>query len=117
MKGIIMMQLTVTVKDVKHALAVLQKLGSLADVAVETETKKTRSSKTAEADLGFGEEETEEDAEEELPTLDEVIDSFKAYAAKHSREKAAKVLGKFKVKSVKDLDESVYSDVLEALKK
>jgi len=50
------------------------------------------------------------------PTLENVIDGFKAYVAKHDREKAAKVLGKFKVKSVRELKQEQYADVLALIK-
>ena len=55
--------------------------------------------------------------EEEEHTLDDVLDAFKAYAAKHSRDKALAILKKYKVKAVKDLDESKYAEVLKKLAK
>lgn len=71
-------------------------------------------------------EEKVEEAEEEIDlgeaenevvkiTLPEVIEKLKDYATTHTREKAAKVLAKFKVKSVRDLKPEQFAQVLEAL--
>jgi hypothetical protein len=49
------------------------------------------------------------------PTQSEVIKAFQVYAGAKSRVEAAKVLTKFKVKSVKDLKESDYEKVLKLL--
>lgn len=67
--------------------------------------------------------ENNDDDEEEKPakkakklTLDgNIIPSFRAFAKKHSREKAGAVLAKFKVKSVRDLKETDYPKVLKLL--
>lgn len=100
-------------------------------VEVVDEPKKTRKPKAKKEepvedeevadDMGFGdEEETEEDAPS--VTIDEVRDAFKSFVAKHKdikagREAAMKVLTKYKAKKVDDLDEAVYSEVIELLKK
>jgi hypothetical protein len=65
-------------------------------------------------DLGFGEE-TEPEAEAASHTLEDVIDAFKAYATKNSREKAGAILKKFNVKSVRDLKPDQFGKVLAAL--
>lgn len=71
--------------------------------------------------------EAEDDEVEEAPakpaakkaapkkTLDDVIAAFRAYAAKHSREKAAAVLKKLDVKSVRDIPAEKYDGVLKVL--
>lgn len=62
---------------------------------------------------------TEDDfgVEETAPMVTQldVVKALQAYAKKHSREKAIKVLSKFKVKTAKDLHESQYRDVVKAL--
>lgn len=72
-----------------------------------------------EGDFDLGEEESEDAGEEEdaAPkiTLEEVIGGFKEYAKKKGRDKAAAILGKFKVKSVRDLKSEQYAEVLKAL--
>lgn len=87
-------------------------------------------------DLGFADEETEEDEVEEEPapkkkagavakpakavkgpTLEgDIIPAFQAYAKEHSREKAAKILQRFKVNSVRALPVESYASVLKLLK-
>ncbi len=44
-----------------------------------------------------------------------VITALQAYSAEHGRNKAMKVLGKFGVKSVHDLSQKQYSDILTVL--
>lgn len=54
--------------------------------------------------------------EEKTPTLEnDIIPAFQAYAKKHSREAAAKVLAKYKVKSVRDLPEAKFGEVIKTL--
>lgn len=85
-------------------------------------TKKTRAKKTAtpvapiaDEELDLGDEE-EEESEEEKPTLEgHIIPAFQAFAKKHSREKAGAILGKYKVKSVRDLPETEFSKILSLL--
>lgn len=48
-------------------------------------------------------------------TLTEVIKAFQNYATKHSRQEAAKILAKFKAKSVKDMKEEHYEKALKLL--
>lgn len=88
--------------------------------------KKKEEAEEEEFDLGDAEEteeetETEEEEETEVEeeddtTIEDVIGAFQKYAKKHSREKAAKVLAKFKVKSVRDLKPANFSQVLGLLK-
>lgn len=91
-----------------------------------SEMRKTRASRKAVAttnddyDLGETDEKTEDDSEEDTSeaalTLDgDIIPAFQAYAKKHSREKAAKVLAKYKVTSVRELPEKTWNDVLKTL--
>ncbi len=49
-------------------------------------------------------------------TLDVMIKAFQDYAERHSRDKAAKILAKYKVKSVRLLPEDKYAEVLKVLK-
>lgn len=44
-----------------------------------------------------------------------IIPAFQKYAKKYDREKAAKVLAKYKVKSVRDIPEAKYGEVLKVL--
>lgn len=59
----------------------------------------------------------EEEAEEPSTTLEEVIGAFQKFAKRHGREKAVKVLAKFKAKSVRDLKPAQFDEALSALKK
>lgn len=67
-------------------------------------------------DLGFEESEAD-DKEEDVkgPSLEDVIAGFKNFAQKKGRDKAGKVLAKYKVKSVNDLPESSYAKVLKEI--
>lgn len=106
-----------------------------------------RAAKEAEAeadDLGFetedeeaeeveevSDEEAEEAEEEEAPPVErkgakkakaydlnkDIIPAFQKYAKDHSREKAAKVLSKFKAAKVSDLDPKHYGEVIKLLAK
>lgn len=68
---------------------------------------------TADVDDLFGDD-AAEDAE---PTLDEVRKIVKDFATKHGKEKALKLLGKFKVTAINDLKKADYSKVIELAKK
>jgi hypothetical protein len=68
----------------------------------------------SEADDLFGDDAAAEDAE---PTLDEVRKIVKDFATKHGKEKALKLLGKFKVTAINDLKKADYSKVIELAKK
>jgi hypothetical protein len=61
----------------------------------------------------FGDE-AEEDAG---PTLDDVRKVVKDFATKHGKEKALKLLGKFKVTSIPDIKKQDYAKVIELAKK
>lgn len=67
---------------------------------------------TAEVDLGDAPTPTKK----ALDLDDDIIPAFQKYAAKHSRDKAAAVLAKFGVKSVRNLGEDKYVEVLKLLK-
>jgi hypothetical protein len=95
-----------------------------ADEPEETEDADVEEEPEADAD-----DETEDEPEEdEKPkarkgavagklTLEKhVIPAFQAFVKKHDREKAVKVLAKFKVKSVRDLPASKFEDVIKALR-
>jgi hypothetical protein len=62
----------------------------------------------------FGDDPTEEDAG---PTLDDVRKVVKDFATKHGKEKALKLLGKFKVTSIPDIKKADYAKVIELAKK
>lgn len=49
-------------------------------------------------------------------TIEQIRKGFQAYAAKHSRDKAAKILTKYGVKSIHDIPEAKYPEVLKLLK-
>lgn len=59
-----------------------------------------------------------DDAEEDAgPTLDDVRKVVKDFATKHGKEKALKLLGKFKVTSIPDIKKQDYAKVIELAKK
>lgn len=62
----------------------------------------------------FGDDPAEEDAG---PTLDDVRKVVKDFATKHGKEKALKLLGKFKVTSIPDIKKADYAKVIELAKK
>lgn len=51
------------------------------------------------------------------PTLDDVRKVVKDFATKHGKEKALKLLGKFKVTSIPDIKKGDYAKVIELAKK
>lgn len=51
------------------------------------------------------------------PTLDDVRKVVKDFATKHGKEKALKLLGKFKVTSIPDIKKTDYAKVIELAKK
>lgn len=74
---------------------------------VETEVE------SAEEDDMFG----DEAEEDQGPTLDDVRKVVKDFATKHGKEKALKLLGKFKVTSIPDIKKTDYAKVIELAKK
>lgn len=62
----------------------------------------------------FGDDAADEDTG---PTLDEVRKVVKDFATKHGKEKALKLLGKFKVTSIPDIKKADYAKVIELAKK
>lgn len=91
-------------------------------VKVEGKVKKVKAAKKEPEetfDLGFGDDlpsdADAEEAEEKGPSLEDVISGFKAFAQKKGRDKAGKVLAKYKVKSVNDLPEESYAKVLKEI--
>jgi hypothetical protein len=62
----------------------------------------------------FGDDTAEEDTG---PTLDDVRKVVKDFATKHGKEKALKLLGKFKVTSIPDIKKADYAKVIELAKK
>jgi hypothetical protein len=62
----------------------------------------------------FGDDAAEEDTG---PTLDDVRKVVKDFATKHGKEKALKLLGKFKVTSIPDIKKADYAKVIELAKK
>lgn len=67
----------------------------------------------ADADDMFGDEAEGSDE----PTLDDVRKIVKDFATKHGKDKALKLLGKFKVTAINDLKKGDYSKVIELAKK
>lgn len=59
----------------------------------------------------------EEVEEDQGPTLDDVRKVVKDFATKHGKEKALKLLGKFKVTSIPDIKKADYAKVIELAKK
>lgn len=89
----------------------------------ETKTKATKKEaapakveeKTEEPiDLGFDTTPTPAPAAKKL-TLEDVIGKLQEYAGKHGRDNAGKILGKFGVKSVRDLKEDSYEKFIKEL--
>lgn len=74
------------------------------------EIEETTDGETEEVDLGFGE------TEASGPTVDDVIAAMKKFADKKDRKAAMKVLAKYKVKSVHDLDADDLPKILKDLK-
>lgn len=62
----------------------------------------------------FGDDAADEDTG---PTLDDVRKVVKDFATKHGKEKALKLLGKFKVTSIPDIKKADYAKVIELAKK
>lgn len=65
-------------------------------------------------DLGFGEDTTPAPVEKKVK-LEDVIQSFKVYTQKHDRTAAGKILGKYGVKSVRDLKADQFDKVIREL--
>ncbi len=93
----------------------------------ETDEDETGGDEDTEEEDSDEDDEVEDDDEEEPapvkkaakpsgPTDRDVIKALQLYAKKHSREKAQKVLAKYKVKKVIDLPASKYAEVLKLLK-
>lgn len=55
--------------------------------------------------------------EDQGPTLEDVRKVVKDFATKHGKEKALKLLGKFKVTAIPDIKKTDYSKVIELAKK
>lgn len=84
----------------------------------KVEAKEKKETKTEDVDLGFGDEEKEEVQTKKLKLkLEDVIQGFKEYAQKNSREAAGKLLGKHGVTSVRDLKEAQFEKVMKDLSK
>jgi hypothetical protein len=100
-------------KAVAKPTGALTDAASHAQAAAPKKAPKAEKAPEPEEDLGF-EEKTEKPKE---LTQSDIIDAFRDYAEKNSREKAKAVLEKFKVKSVKDLKSEDYPKVLAILTK
>lgn len=125
--------------DPKAAMNMITQLEKIASSAGATTTKaetakSSGTKKASKSKIDLDEETTDEDLdlasddgddldvdtdEEETSeyTIDDVLTALRAYSKKYSREKAAAVLKKFNVKSVKDLEEAQYEKVMAILKK
>lgn len=86
-----------------------------------SEEKSPPAKKTAKKEKEVEEETDEEFSlgdekdEKELTLKSDIIPALQAYAREHSREDAAKILKKFKVKAVHDLKAEDYPAVMKAL--
>lgn len=72
----------------------------------------TEAASEGEDDL-FGDEEPADEG----PTLEDVRKVVKDFATKHGKEKALKLLGKFKVTAINDIKKADYGKVIELAKK
>lgn len=79
---------------------------------VESPYKETETA-TDDLDDMFGDEKVEDTG----PTLEDVRKIVKDFATKHGKEKALKLLGKFKVTSIPDIKKTDYAAVIELAKK
>jgi hypothetical protein len=79
----------------------------------KVEAEETQAVETEEGDDMFGDE-TEEDAG---PTIEDVRKVVKDFATKHGKDRALKLLGKFKVSSIPDLKKGDWTKVIELAKK
>jgi hypothetical protein len=77
------------------------------------ETKADLADATDDLDDMFGDEKVEDTG----PTLEDVRKIVKDFATKHGKEKALKLLGKFKVTSIPDIKKTDYAAVIELAKK
>ena len=122
-----------------EAMAVLNKLcegtKALAPVALENGHIKPAKKKAKEVDETFNLDDATDDLTKDEPEIDDVMDleekpkakatkkisqtdvikAFQVFAGAKSRVEAAKVLARFKVKSVKDLKDADYEKVLKLL--
>ena len=89
------------------------KKGKKVEPEVEAEVEETEAEQAEEADDMFG----EEAEEDQGPTLEEVRKVVKDFATKHGKEKALKLLGKFKVTAIPDIKKTDYAKVIELAKK
>lgn len=80
------------------------------EVVEETEAEESVSE---ESDDMFG----DEAEADQGPTLEDVRKVVKDFATKHGKEKALKLLGKFKVTSIPDIKKADYAKVIELAKK
>lgn len=92
--------------------------------APKRETKKAVKEEVVEEEIATEETASDDDdmfgdeAEEDAgPTLDDVRKVVKDFATKHGKEKALKLLGKFKVTSIPDIKKQDYAKVIELAKK
>jgi len=98
-------------KEAEAAAAAKAAKGDDDDFETDTEEE-------SEDDLDFGDEPAK--SEKKKLTLDgNIIPAFKEFVSRHGedgRTKAGEILAKFKVKSVRDLPEEKYTDVMKLLK-
>jgi hypothetical protein len=76
-------------------------------------TEEVEAEATDDLDDMFGDEKVEDTG----PTLEDVRKIVKDFATKHGKEKALKLLGKFKVTSIPDIKKTDYAAVIELAKK
>lgn len=101
-------EITVDQSNAINAMLANWGAGTPATMETKTAAKRGRPAKeeTEETDAGF---ETEE-----VATKAQVITALRKYADENDKKAAMKILTKFKVKSVNDLDPEDYAAVIEA---
>lgn len=91
------------------------------ETVVETKTKGKTKSKPVEPEPEATEDDDDmfgdEPEVDQGPTLEDVRKVVKDFATKHGKEKALKLLGKFKVTSIPDIKKTDYAKVIELAKK
>lgn len=118
---------------VVERMEAVQNAGKLPETAAPAKTGKGKTKPAPEAadeDAGLGggpADDNQGDAADDMfgdeaeadegPTLDDVRKVVKDFATKHGKEKALKLLGKFKVTSIPDIKKGDYAKVIELAKK
>lgn len=92
-----------------------KKRGRPAKEEVEEETEEETEVEESDDDSEDEEEAPVKKGKKKAPTEEDVIDALKLYSEKHDRKAAIKMLKKFKVAKVQDLEESDYPKLIKLL--